>query len=72
MLEHRLDSWVESELRRFHRGISLALMLLGTLISLGELARHREPKELLLLTVLALFISITGLRFFSGLTENMH
>ena len=31
-LEHHLDSWLQSEIRRFHRGISLALLFLAALI----------------------------------------
>jgi hypothetical protein len=48
LLESRLDSWVESELRRFHRGLSLALLLLATVILAAETVRHAEPRELLI------------------------
>src|SRR5215470_11573022 len=37
LLESRLDTWIESELRQFHRGISLALLVLATIILLGEI-----------------------------------
>jgi Transposase DDE domain len=45
-LELHIDSWVESELRRFHRGLSLVLLLLALLILAAEMARHSAPKEL--------------------------
>ena len=40
VLERRLGTWLESELRRFHRGISLVLLLLATIILLGEIVRY--------------------------------
>jgi len=49
LLESRLDSWLESEIRRFHRGISLALLLLATIILVAETVRHAEPRELFLI-----------------------
>ena len=56
VLERRLDTWIESELRQFHRGISLALLLLATVILLGEIVRYpplrdREALVALLLTL---------------------
>lgn len=39
LLERRLDMWLESELRQFHRAISLALLLLATVILLAETFR---------------------------------
>lgn len=52
MLESRLDYWVESELRRFHRGISLTLMILATLILCVETIRHADARELAVLIAL--------------------
>lgn len=54
ILERRFDSWIESELRRFHRGISFALLLLALIILFGEIIRYpqlhdREPLVALLL-----------------------
>ncbi|HEY1472299.1 MAG TPA: hypothetical protein VGF61_24885 [Candidatus Acidoferrum sp.] len=54
ILERRFDSWIESELRRFHRGISVALLLLAIIILFGEIIRYpqlhdREPLVALLL-----------------------
>ena len=56
LLEKRLDTWIESELRQFHRGISLALLLLATVILVGEIVRYpplrdREALVALLLTL---------------------
>lgn len=48
LLVSRLDSWLESELRKFHRGISLTLLLLATVMLLAETVRHAEPRELLI------------------------
>lgn len=49
LIERPLDSWLRSEIRLFHRGISLALVLLATLILLVEIAHYDRPHELLLL-----------------------
>jgi hypothetical protein len=48
LLESRLDCWLESALRRFHRGISLVLLLLATVILVAETVRHGEPRELVI------------------------
>lgn len=57
VLRH-LDSWVESELRRFHRGISLVLLLLAAIILFAEAARHSGPRELLIVCCLLLPVGI--------------
>lgn len=43
-IEHRLDSWLESEIRRFHRGISLVLLLLATFILTAEIIREMPAR----------------------------
>ena len=61
VLERRLDTWVESELRRFHRGISLTLLVLATTILLVEAFRFVEPYDrrvLVLLLVVVGFIKL--------------
>ena len=58
LLKKHLDSWVESELRRFHRGISLVLLLLATLILVAETVRHGEPREVLLVICLLVPIGL--------------
>ena len=45
LLERRLDAWIKSELRRFHRGISLALLLLATVILVAETFRYAHPHD---------------------------
>jgi hypothetical protein len=57
-LKSHLDSWVESELRRFHRGISLALLLLATVILIAEAVRHAKPRELFLVGCLLVPVSL--------------
>ncbi len=65
-IERRLDSWLESEIGQFHRGISLALLLLAGLILTVEIARHDAPQELLVLGALLAPIITIGLRLFSA------
>jgi hypothetical protein len=45
VLEKRLDSWIESELRRFHRGLSLALLVLATVLLVAETFRYAYPHD---------------------------
>jgi hypothetical protein len=58
LLERHLDSWIESELRRFHRGISLVLLLLAALILLTQTVRHAEPRDLFLVGGLLLPVGL--------------
>jgi len=62
-IEHRPDSWLQSELRRFHRGISLALLLLAGLILAAEVVQYNHAPDLLLLGGLLIAISALGMRF---------
>jgi hypothetical protein len=66
VLESRLDSWLDSELRRFHRGISLVLLLLATVILLAEAARHEEPRELLAVFILLIPVAIAETKLFTS------
>ena len=59
-LESRLDTWVKSELRRFHRGISLTLFLLAALLLAMEMLRHNDWRDWLLLGVLLAPIGFAG------------
>ncbi|HKV43971.1 MAG TPA: transposase [bacterium] len=61
-LEHRPESWLESEIGRFHRGISLSLLFLAWLILALEMARHGQPQDLLLLGGLLVPITLLGMR----------
>ena len=65
-IEHHVDSWLQSEVRRFHRGISLALLLLAGLILAVEIVRCNRPKELLVLGSLLSLIGARGVWKFSG------
>lgn len=65
-IERHLDSWVESELQRFHRGISLALMFLAVLILVIEMFRHNRLEELLLLAVILAPIGALGSHLAKG------
>jgi uncharacterized membrane protein len=66
LLKSHLDSWVESELRRFHRGISLALLLLATVILIAETVRHAEPRELFLVGCLLVPVSLAETKLFAS------
>lgn len=59
VLERRPDNWLEPELRRFHRGISLVLLMLATVMLTAEAFRHGRPRELTLLLGLLLCVGIT-------------
>jgi len=63
VLEQHLDSWIQSELRKFHRGFSLALLLLAIVILVAQSVRHAEPRELALLLILLVPISIAETKF---------
>lgn len=64
-IENRIDSWLESDIRRFHCGMSLALLLLAGLILAVEIARCSRTKELLVLGGLLSLIGAGGVRRFS-------
>ena len=59
-IEHNPNSWLESELSRFHRGISLSLLLLAELLLVIEMIRHQRTTELLLLGFLLVPITLFG------------
>ena len=59
-LESRLDAWLQSELRRFHRGLSLTLLVLAAVILAVEIVRHHEPREWILLAVLLAAIGFSA------------
>jgi hypothetical protein len=66
LVRSHLDSWVESELRRFHRGISLVLLLLATVILLAEAIRHVGAREFLIVGGLLIPISIAEMKLFAS------
>ena len=68
-LESRLDAWLQSELRRFHRGISLTLLALAVLILAAEMFRHQEARNWIVLAGLLIPIGFAGSRYFVFFTE---
>lgn len=66
LLKRHLDSWVESELRRFHRGISLVLLLLAAIILVAEAVRHDAPGDLLVVGCLLLPVGLAGTKLFAS------
>ncbi|HEV2349793.1 MAG TPA: hypothetical protein VG028_08120 [Terriglobia bacterium] len=61
-IDRHLDAWLDSELQRFHRGISLALIFLAVLILVIAMVRHNRLEELLLPAVLLVPIGGIGSR----------
>jgi hypothetical protein len=61
-IEHRLDSWLDSEVRRFHVGISLALLLLAALIVGIEFVMYRQMDDRAVLSVALIAVAIPGVR----------
>ena len=66
LLKSHLDSWVESELRRFHRGISLVLLLLATIILVAEAVRNAAPRDLLIVGCLLLPVGLAETKLFAS------
>jgi hypothetical protein len=62
LVERRLDTWIESELRRFHRGISMTLLFLAILLLLAEVFRYPQPHDRNALTLLLLPLGLAQLR----------
>ena len=61
-LESRPDAWLQSELRRFHRGISLVLLLLAVIILAAEMFRYPAARDWMVLLVLLIPLGIAGSR----------
>lgn len=70
LLESRPDSWLESELRKFHRGISLTLLLLATIILFAETVRHAEPRELLIVGGLLIPVGLAETKLFASFVKD--
>ena len=70
LLRSRLDSWLESELRRFHRGISLVLLLLATIILVAEATRNAAGRDLLITICLLLPVTLAETRLFASFLKN--
>jgi len=61
-VERRLDSWLDSELRRFHIGISVTLLVLAALILAVELALQAHESDRLVLSTALAIIVVPGVR----------
>jgi len=62
-------SWLDSEIGRFHRGISLALMVLAGMITAVALVRHlgHRPEEIWLLGTVLAIVVVSSVRLTLGL-----
>lgn len=69
LLESRLDAWLQSELSRFHRGVSLTLLLLAVLILAAEMFEHQDIRDWIVLLALLLPIGLSGSRYFVFFSE---
>lgn len=65
-IEHRVDSWVQSEIRRYHRGLSLALLLLATLILAAQLLWFKQPRDVVLIGIPLIAIAAAATRLLAG------
>jgi len=70
VLEHQKESWLESGIRTFHRGMSLALVLLATTILSIEIERHQQRAEQAILSAFVLCLAIAGLRLVKSLRSS--
>jgi hypothetical protein len=68
VIERRPDSWLDSELRRFHRGISVALAALSSVILTAELIRYPAQNDRALTGTLLLLVLICGFRLASKMS----
>jgi hypothetical protein len=69
LLESRLDSWLQSELSRFHRVISLVLLLLAAILLLAEMFRYRQGNDWVAVLILLIPISFAGSRHLVSFLE---
>ena len=67
LLERRLDTWIESELRQFHRGISMTLLLLASVLLLAEIFRFSQPQDRRALTLVLLLLGFASLKLLGSL-----
>jgi Transposase DDE domain len=67
-IERHVDSWLSSEIWRFHRAVSVAL-LLAALILAAETLHHHQGHELVVLCLLLGSIRMIGKRLLAALRE---
>jgi len=65
-LEHNPNSWLESEVQRFHRGISLSILVLAASLLIFEMVRHQRPTELLMLSGCLGAVTVLAMRLFAA------
>jgi hypothetical protein len=65
-IRRSLLPWPHSEVGRFHRGLSLSLVLLAGLIIVVEALRHHGPAELIVLGVLFVAVMAMGQHMLSA------
>ena len=69
VIEHRPDSWLDSELRRFHRGISLLLVGLAAVVLSAELLRYNGRNNRFLTGGMLLLVVCHGLHLSEALVH---
>jgi len=67
ILEQRMENCFESELHRFHRGISLAVLVLATVFLVAEFVRYPHVRDRQALLVLLLPILIVQWKLLASL-----
>ena len=68
-IEHRPDYWLDSEPRRFHRGISLLLVGLAAVVLCAELLRYSGQNNRFVTGGALLLVVCYGLRLSRSLTS---
>lgn len=66
VIEVHTDSWLQAELRKFHRGLSLTLLLLADLLLVVTMLRQNNMREQLILVFPVLCITGAGFRMLSN------
>lgn len=69
-IEYAPDSWLQSELRRFHRGISMTLLVLASIILITELFRDNSKVERFFLIAMAGTILTATIRLYLSFSEH--
>jgi hypothetical protein len=65
-IEHAPGAWLQSELARFQRAISLTLLFLAELLLVIEILLHNKPAELLILGAFLAPITLLGMQRLSA------
>lgn len=65
LIERPLESWIGSEIRRFHRGVSMALLILAAVILAFEIPLSQRGADRLLLAGLLAPIGLFGAKLIS-------